>query len=109
VDEWTSVLSVASTWEFASVRQLAIKRLSEITSPVDKINLGLRYDIVQWLVPAYVEVCERDEPLNQEEGKKLGMEDVIAIGEVRHSIRYLPNLNRHHDAVVDLVKNIFGI
>ncbi|KAF7350933.1 BTB domain-containing protein [Mycena sanguinolenta] len=106
-EEWTSVLSLASRWEFNSLRELAMQHLFVITSAVERIALGRRYDIPCWLVPAYAEVCERKEPLTLAEGRLLGLEDTVCIGQVRHTIRYTSNLNRHHDSIIALVRDIF--
>ncbi|KAJ7125372.1 hypothetical protein C8R44DRAFT_586255, partial [Mycena epipterygia] len=86
-EEWTSVLALATRWEFMSLRELAVQHLCAITSAVERIALGRRYDVPGWLVPAYTEVCERKEPLSLAEGRLLGLDDVICIGQVRHSIR----------------------
>jgi len=83
VDEWTSILVLAVQWNFQSIRTLAINRLSAVTTPVDKIVLGRGHDIFEWLENAYATVCWRDEPLTIEEGKRLGVEDVIKIAAVR--------------------------
>ncbi|KAJ6497452.1 hypothetical protein C8R45DRAFT_127696 [Mycena sanguinolenta] len=107
-EEWTSVLSLASRWEFNSLRELAMQHLFVITSAVERIALGRRYDIPGWLVPAYAEVCERKEPLTLPEAVLLGLEDTVCIGQVRHTIRYTSNLNRHHDSIVALVRDIFS-
>ncbi|KAJ6491612.1 hypothetical protein C8R47DRAFT_434771 [Mycena vitilis] len=106
-EEWTSVLSLASRWEFVSLRELAMQHLFAVTSAVQRIALGRRYDIPGWLVPAYTEVCERKEPLTLAEGRLLGLDDAIRIGQVRHTIRYSSNLNRHHDSIVALVRDVF--
>lgn len=106
-EEWTSVLSLATRWEFASLRELAMQYLFASTSAVERIALGRRYDIPGWLVPAYTEVCERKDPLTLAEGRLLGLDDVIRIGQVRHSIRYSSNLNRHHDSIVALIRDVF--
>jgi hypothetical protein len=106
-EEWTSVLSLASRWEFTSLCELAMQHLFAITSAVERIALGRRYDIPGWLVPAYTEVCERKDPLTLGEGRLLGLDDAILIGQVRHMIRYSSNLNRHHDSIVALVRDVF--
>lgn len=87
VEDWTAVLSLASRWEFVSMRQLAINRLTRIASPVERITRAVKYDVKDWLLPAYTELCARDEPLNLEEGLKLGIRDVIFIGQLRSSVR----------------------
>lgn len=107
VEEWTSVLNLASLWEFNTIRDLSIERLRGIASPVDKIILGHRYDLPTWLEPAYTTLCERRDPLTLEEGHRLGTYDIISIGQVRHAIRYPANLNRERPSIVELVNKIF--
>lgn len=85
VDEWTAIMHLADKWTFKSVRVLAIKSLSSIASPVDKIILGRKYDIEEWLSDAYEAVCRRPEPLTLEEGIRLQMDDVIKIYAIRHN------------------------
>ncbi|KAJ7133736.1 hypothetical protein C8R43DRAFT_894956, partial [Mycena crocata] len=106
-EEWTSVLSLATRWDFTSLRELALQHLFSMASAVERIALGRRYDIVGWLIPAYTEVCERTEPLSLAEGRLLGIDDTVCIGQVRHSIRYSSNLNRHHDSIVALIRDVF--
>ena len=86
-EEWTSVLALATQWEFADYRRLAIARLSQLASPVDRILLGRCYDIPEWLSTAYLELCTRDDPLSYEEGERLGMRDVILLSDIRQSVR----------------------
>ena len=90
------------------MRNLAVDKLSRITLPIDRIALGKRFDLGHWLTPAYFELCTRTDPLNLDEGEKLGMRDVIRIGQVRHQIRYVTNLNRHEDTIVTLIREMFS-
>ncbi|CAK5281911.1 unnamed protein product [Mycena citricolor] len=106
VEEWTSILSLSTRWEFTSIRELAIQHLGPSTSAVERIALGRRFDVGPWLVPAYTELCERMDPLTLTEGQLLGVDIIIRIQQVRHSIRYASNLNRHHDSIVALVRDV---
>jgi len=96
-DEWTSILDLAARWNFQTIRLLAIERLARMDSPIDKIVLGRRHGITEWLPDAYEAVCKRQGPLTHEEGIRLGMEDVIKISAVRQAYgfgtpRYDPRL-----------------
>jgi hypothetical protein len=62
-----------------------------IASPIDKIVLGRKHDIEEWLGDAYEAVCVRDEPLTLEDGMRLGMEDVIKISATRQRIHRQPS------------------
>ncbi|KZP28758.1 hypothetical protein FIBSPDRAFT_852460 [Athelia psychrophila] len=81
--QWTSILHLAAKWGFESIQLLAIDSLTASAIPVDKIVLGRRYSILDWLPGAYEAVCTRANPLTVEEGMKLGVEDIIKISAVR--------------------------
>ncbi|KZP11397.1 hypothetical protein FIBSPDRAFT_987902, partial [Athelia psychrophila] len=81
--QWTSILHLAAKWGFESIQLLAIDNLATSAIPVDKIVLGRRYSILDWLPAAYEAVCTRADPLTVEEGMKLGMEDAIRISAAR--------------------------
>ncbi|KZP15385.1 hypothetical protein FIBSPDRAFT_867315 [Athelia psychrophila] len=96
--QWTSILHLAAKWGFENIKLLAIDNLTANASPVDKIVLGRRYGITDWLPGAYEAVCTRADPLTVEEGMKLGVEDVVRIsaarqvygtGKARHEAKYL--------------------
>ncbi|KZP17544.1 hypothetical protein FIBSPDRAFT_830314 [Athelia psychrophila] len=83
--QWTSVLHLAAKWGFESIRLLAIDKLTATAIPIDKIVLGRRYGISDWLPGAYEAVCTRADPLTDEEGMKLGVEDIIKISAARQA------------------------
>jgi hypothetical protein len=87
VDEWTAVLNLAAMWKFESTKAFSIERLANLASPIDKIVLGRKHNVVEWLSGAYREVCERDGALTLEEAHRLGMEDVVRISSLRQDIR----------------------
>ncbi|KZP17559.1 hypothetical protein FIBSPDRAFT_830342 [Athelia psychrophila] len=81
--QWTSVLHLAAKWGFESIQLLAIDKLTATAIHIDKIVLGRRYGISDWLPGAYEAVCTRADPLTVEEGMKLGVEDIIKISAAR--------------------------
>ncbi|KZP33840.1 hypothetical protein FIBSPDRAFT_678875, partial [Athelia psychrophila] len=83
VEEWTAILSLADRWGFKSIRALAVKKLGPIASEIDYIVLGRKYGVDKWLSDAYEAVCRRDMPLTLEEGRRLGVDDVIRINNIR--------------------------
>jgi hypothetical protein len=104
--EWTSVLHLAHRWNFASVRALAIHKLGTLAGPVDRVVLARVYGIKHWLPLAYQTLCEREVFLSDEEGLRLGIEDVLKIGRARTAMRALPvgGLAR-----IDVVRTAFGL
>jgi len=110
VEEWTSVLDLAAKWKFESIRTFATTQLASLASPIDKIVLGRRHNILNWLPDAYQAVCERPDALTLEEAKLLGMEDVVKISSLRQDIR--PNGFKTTISLtlsVDVLRETFGL
>ncbi|KII95518.1 hypothetical protein PLICRDRAFT_97435 [Plicaturopsis crispa FD-325 SS-3] len=106
VEEWTSILNLAALWEFDSIKALAIRELAKIATPVDKIVLGRKHDIDEWLFDAYRSLCVRPDALSLEEGLRLGMQETISISEARQEIRRSRIIT---DAVPVVVSRKFGV
>jgi len=106
VEDWTSILGLAAKWNFQSIKGLAIKQLAPITSSVDKVVLGRRHSITEWLSDAYSAICERRDALTLEEGIRLGMEDVIKIAAVRQGEQ---SSNFKPTEQLDVLKKTFGL
>ncbi|TFK71235.1 hypothetical protein BDN72DRAFT_838005 [Pluteus cervinus] len=87
VEEWTSVLTVAHTWEFRTIQALALARIEPIASAVDKVVLGREYDLPQWAAAGYMELCQRVLPISRDEGRRLGVDIVTDISSIRDYAR----------------------
>ncbi|KZP29670.1 hypothetical protein FIBSPDRAFT_680093, partial [Athelia psychrophila] len=83
VQEWSGILHLADKWSFQSIRALAIAQIAPIASPTDKIVFGKLYGVNEWLISAYHAVCTRPDALCLEEGRRLGVDDVIRINAIR--------------------------
>jgi hypothetical protein len=81
---WISTLRVARALNFQSVQQLAHDKVASIAPAIDKIKAGREFDVTEWLVDAYAEICMRDQPLSHEEGRCLGVDEVICLYKIRH-------------------------
>jgi len=81
--QWTSILHLSAKWAFENIQLLAIDNLTAHATPIDKIVLGRRYGITEWLAGAYEAVCTRADPLTLEEGMKLGVEDTVRVSAAR--------------------------
>jgi hypothetical protein len=86
VEEWISVLNLSSRLEFASIRDLAVNNIAPMASAIDKALLGKRHGVKSWVMDAYGELCTREKPLSIEEGRRLGVDLVIKINELRHEL-----------------------
>lgn len=70
-------MNLAAKFQFESIKNLAIGRLSSIASPIDKIMLGRKHTIVNWLDDGYKSFCERTNPLEMQEMKQLDEGDLL--------------------------------
>ncbi|KAH9998844.1 hypothetical protein BJV74DRAFT_767551 [Russula compacta] len=87
-EEWSSILDLSTRWDFTSIRDLAIRylKLMPLTSN-QRLILGRKYAVEQWILPALQELCERPLPLTLDEARLMDFEDVVLIGSVRETIR----------------------
>ncbi|KIJ63372.1 hypothetical protein HYDPIDRAFT_29621 [Hydnomerulius pinastri MD-312] len=85
--QWTSVLKLATLWDFDGVRKTAINALAVLPlSPVDKIVLATEYHIQDWLVPAINAMAQRPEPIGLEDVNRLGLDFALKIASVREHL-----------------------
>jgi hypothetical protein len=85
--EWTSILHLASKWGFASIRSLAVHSILPLASSVDKIVLARTYGFDDWLPGAFVTLCERLEPLSDDEAERMIKSDIAKISRAREAAR----------------------
>ncbi|KAF8161457.1 hypothetical protein B0H34DRAFT_652287 [Crassisporium funariophilum] len=106
-EEWRSILTLSIRWRFPQLKVLAIRKLGQVLSTVDKIVLAQAHGVldVHWLLPAYAELCTMDRPVKLEDAEKLGMQTVLKIWQVQH-LRSTLGLNEPCD---HLVKDEFGL
>jgi hypothetical protein len=89
IEDWTSLLSFATRFMCEKIRARAIREIEEDQAkldPVQRVVLAIRHSIPQWLVPAYQELCQRQDSLTLEEGEKLGLSTVIKLMRARETL-----------------------
>ncbi|KAI0254404.1 hypothetical protein BJV78DRAFT_916593 [Lactifluus subvellereus] len=89
VDEWRAILALAQRWAFKEVEKLCVRELENlIIPPVDKIHLYQDFKLDKsLLIDSYLELTVRSEPLDLEEGRKLGIETSVQISRARELSR----------------------
>jgi hypothetical protein len=102
------VLHLAHRWDFSKIRGLAIGKLAMLAEPVDRVVLAHAYAIPQWLAPAYQALCVREACLSDEEGAKLGLQDVLKIART-HSAMHTKGAKLDGTAQLALVNKVFGL
>jgi hypothetical protein len=85
-EELSSILDLSTRWGFTSIRESAIRRLKPPT-PLQRLILGRKHGVDQWIPLALQELCERPQALTPDEARLLDLEDVVLIGSVREKVR----------------------
>jgi len=85
-EEWSSVLDLSTRWGFTSIRDLAL-RCVKPPNPLQRLTLARKYTIEQWIIPALLELCERQEPLSLDEARLMDFGDVVLVVSVRQTVR----------------------
>ncbi|KAG8739087.1 hypothetical protein FRC12_016432 [Ceratobasidium sp. 428] len=69
-----SALRPATTYDYPALRTFAISSLENAQlSAIERIQIAREFGFTSWEEPAYVELCERDEPTTEQEANVLGM------------------------------------
>ncbi|KAI9441493.1 hypothetical protein H4582DRAFT_1388249 [Lactarius indigo] len=90
IEEWTSILKLAHTWQFIEVKELAIRGLESLQFPtaLQKVVLYQTYDVDRnHLQTAYTALTVRDEPITIAEGRELGLETSLQLARAREVAR----------------------
>ena len=80
------VLKLASLWQFASVREKALKYLKSSDCMV-RLDISRRYDVEAWFLPALKDLISRDKHLTAEEITQLGLEFAVEVIAFREKAR----------------------
>ena len=76
-------------------------------SSIDRIELGNKYDVPQWLPEAYADTFVRAGHLTTEEGEKLGLEVAVKVLEGRDKCKRNGWKSSTNVKVTQLVRMIF--
>lgn len=88
--EWAGALHLATMWSFDSVRSYIIAQMDKHSGkkelpPVERIEMAIKCDVKAWLLPAYEELCTREEFLSADEANRLGLARSLAICKIRET------------------------
>lgn len=84
--ELSSILDLSTRWGFTTIRDMAIRSLKPPTAH-QRLVLGRKYGVDEWVLPALQELCERQELPTPDEARLMGLEDVILVGSLREKVR----------------------
>jgi hypothetical protein len=117
VNKWTEILSLAQRWTFKEVEQLCIRELQKLSiPPVEKIHIYQSFRINRSLLAeSFARLIVRPEPLNLEEGHKLGIETTLQIAQARelsrgsHSGTRASVVQLNDSELRSVIQNAFGL
>ena len=75
--------SAARELELASIYTVAVKNLIRRLCAMDLIDIGFAMNIRECYLDGFRYLVTRDDPLSLEEGRRLGVERIIAIAQAR--------------------------
>ncbi|KIM82822.1 hypothetical protein PILCRDRAFT_457556 [Piloderma croceum F 1598] len=87
---WTSLLSISTHFEMKRIRSRAIAEILSFRpriDPVDQVVLAVRHDIPEWFPLGYAALCQREEAIEIEEARKLGLETTVMLAKAREMVR----------------------
>ncbi|KAH7338082.1 hypothetical protein B0J17DRAFT_410342 [Rhizoctonia solani] len=70
---------LANMWNFSDLRAFLLPLAEKYLSDIDKILFAREFEIKDWLAPAHIRLCERQEKLTTEEARKLGVDSLLLI------------------------------
>ncbi|KDN37630.1 hypothetical protein RSAG8_10035, partial [Rhizoctonia solani AG-8 WAC10335] len=82
---------LANMFNFSELRKYLLSFAKEHLDDIDKVTFATEFDIKEWLAPAHIRLCQRQEALSLEEVSRLGIESVLIISHMREQHR---NQNR---------------
>ena len=114
-------MKLAFDWRFAEVKKLCVRELEKFEiPPLQKIELYQAYELdKKLLIPSYVAMCMRAEPLSIKEGRQLGLETALLLATARESARGRPSgspgqlcsspVTVESEDMVSIIRDVFGI
>ncbi|KZT03943.1 uncharacterized protein LAESUDRAFT_319461 [Laetiporus sulphureus 93-53] len=86
-DEWLSVLELATKYAVDDMREVAIQHATRAGSLAQRIYMARLYHLPDLLLKARIEMCQRQQAITVEEGRMLGVDEVVVLSECRAYIR----------------------
>ncbi|KAF8689634.1 hypothetical protein RHS03_09080, partial [Rhizoctonia solani] len=74
---------LANMWNFKELRDYLMPLAEQVLNDASKIAFAREFHVQQWIVPAFVRLCHREEALDTDEAKMIGLEGVLLISRIR--------------------------
>ncbi|KAF5355536.1 hypothetical protein D9758_006287 [Tetrapyrgos nigripes] len=86
MDEWKSILKLATLWRFLTLRKFAIDKLtSQEMDVTERILMGREFSVSSWIKSGYSDLVSQDGPLSMETAKSIGYEAAVRVFRAREA------------------------
>ncbi|KAH9912775.1 uncharacterized protein BXZ73DRAFT_4888, partial [Epithele typhae] len=119
LDDWLAILKLSYDWRFGEIKKLCTRKIETFTiEPIPKIELYQTYELDRrLLIPSFLYLCMRREPLSLKEGRTIGLETALLVATARECARGKPMngvrsptaANLEEDDMVTIIKEVFGL
>lgn len=111
IETWIRILTLAQQWSFTQVEKLCVRELENLSIPsVEKIKLYQDFKINPSLLhSSYVALTTRPEPLDVQEGTKLGLDTSLKIAQARELARARDRALLSATEVQSVIEDVFGL
>ncbi|KAJ1305385.1 hypothetical protein OPQ81_000400 [Rhizoctonia solani] len=74
---------MAVLWEFSELQNYLFSLADRSFNDVDRIAFANAFELKEWLLSPHVNLCQREEPLSLDEAKKIGVDSLLIINNLR--------------------------
>ncbi|QRV93756.1 hypothetical protein RhiJN_21774 [Ceratobasidium sp. AG-Ba] len=91
-----SAVRTSTDFDYPELRTFAIAKLESMQlDAIDRIRYAREFGIPAWEIPAYEELCGREEPITEDEAIVLGIGVFVQVAKIRESEQRRRGENRH--------------
>ncbi|KAF8629311.1 hypothetical protein AX15_003515 [Amanita polypyramis BW_CC] len=90
LEDWQSVLKLATLYEMAEVKALAIEHMTPLLekSPSLQIRLAKAHNVQEWLASGFYKLVRRKTPLDEYDIQLLGLTDALKVMSIREDRKF---------------------
>jgi hypothetical protein len=107
--EWHSVLKLSTEWHFNELRKRSITALSTEfkLGPVEKVALGLEYNVSHWLKDGFFQLVTRKEVITIADAKKIRWQSAIILYSIRDAWNTTMVFTKDEDVLKRMIHDAF--
>jgi hypothetical protein len=83
-EEWVGVLRLTTSSRLPEIREIAVQKLNTTIKGIERVQLGCKFGIENWLISGYQALIEQSDPISEADKLYLGQEVVSKLFKLRH-------------------------